>query len=244
MTVIIGVDPHKATHTAVAIDGDERPIARLQVVADRSPDAAAVGVGGAAGRRADVGGRVRRRAGQAAGPAAPRPPASTSSMCRRRWRRGCGCWARRRRRRTTPTTRWPPPSPGCGTAGCGRCASRTTPRCSGCWSTATTTWLALRTQAACRLHVALRELVAGGAPRRLSGRSGRQAAALRPPGRRRRGRTQASRRRAAGRRPPSRPRHRRRSRPGRRRRRRVGHVAARAARCRPDRRRVHPRPRR
>jgi hypothetical protein len=35
MTVIMGIDPHKATHTAVAIDGDERPIARLQVVADR-----------------------------------------------------------------------------------------------------------------------------------------------------------------------------------------------------------------
>ena len=31
MTVIIGIDPHKATHTAVAIDGDEQPIARLQV---------------------------------------------------------------------------------------------------------------------------------------------------------------------------------------------------------------------
>ena len=36
MTVIIGIDPHKATHTAVAIDGDEQPLARLQVAADRS----------------------------------------------------------------------------------------------------------------------------------------------------------------------------------------------------------------
>jgi transposase len=35
MTVIIGVDPHKATHTAVAIDRDERPAARVQLVADR-----------------------------------------------------------------------------------------------------------------------------------------------------------------------------------------------------------------
>jgi transposase len=33
--VLIGVDPHKASHTAVAIDGDEQPIARLQVAADR-----------------------------------------------------------------------------------------------------------------------------------------------------------------------------------------------------------------
>jgi transposase len=36
MDVMIGVDPHKATHTAVAIDRDERPLARLDVVADRS----------------------------------------------------------------------------------------------------------------------------------------------------------------------------------------------------------------
>jgi transposase len=35
MTVIIGVDPHKSTHTAVAIDGDERPLARTLLVADR-----------------------------------------------------------------------------------------------------------------------------------------------------------------------------------------------------------------
>lgn len=35
MTVTIGVDPHKSTHTAVAIDRDERPLARVQLVADR-----------------------------------------------------------------------------------------------------------------------------------------------------------------------------------------------------------------
>src|SRR6476659_218062 len=35
MTVMIGIDPHKATHTAVAIDGDERPLARLRLTADR-----------------------------------------------------------------------------------------------------------------------------------------------------------------------------------------------------------------
>ena len=38
---------------------------------------------------------------------------------------------------------------------------------------------ALRTQAACRLHVTLRELVPGGAPRRLSAESSRQALAQR-----------------------------------------------------------------
>ncbi len=35
MSVVIGIDPHKASHTAVAIDGDEQPVARLRVVADR-----------------------------------------------------------------------------------------------------------------------------------------------------------------------------------------------------------------
>ena len=29
MTVIIGIDPHKATHMAVAIDSSEYPIGRL-----------------------------------------------------------------------------------------------------------------------------------------------------------------------------------------------------------------------
>jgi len=29
MSVIIGIDPHKATHTAVAIDRDEEPISKL-----------------------------------------------------------------------------------------------------------------------------------------------------------------------------------------------------------------------
>jgi transposase len=34
--VLIGVDPHKSSHTAVAIDDDERPIAHLRVGADRT----------------------------------------------------------------------------------------------------------------------------------------------------------------------------------------------------------------
>src|SRR5512132_4317530 len=35
MTVIIGVDPHKSTHTAVALGRDEQLLARVQLVADR-----------------------------------------------------------------------------------------------------------------------------------------------------------------------------------------------------------------
>lgn len=36
MTVVIGVDPHKRTHTAVVIDDDEIPLATLQVRAGRT----------------------------------------------------------------------------------------------------------------------------------------------------------------------------------------------------------------
>ena len=35
MSMTIGIDPHKGSHTAVAIDGDEHLIARLTVTADR-----------------------------------------------------------------------------------------------------------------------------------------------------------------------------------------------------------------
>ena len=36
MTVMIGVDPHKRAHTAVVIDDDEIPLAKLQVRAGRT----------------------------------------------------------------------------------------------------------------------------------------------------------------------------------------------------------------
>ena len=35
ITVIIGIDPHKATHMAVAIDRDEHAVGRLEMRADR-----------------------------------------------------------------------------------------------------------------------------------------------------------------------------------------------------------------
>ena len=35
MAVMIGVDPHKGSHTAVAIDGDERELAAVSVRASR-----------------------------------------------------------------------------------------------------------------------------------------------------------------------------------------------------------------
>ena len=35
MSVTIGIDPHKSTHTAVAVDRDEHQIARLTLAAER-----------------------------------------------------------------------------------------------------------------------------------------------------------------------------------------------------------------
>jgi transposase len=36
VTVIIGIDPHKATHIAVAVDNDEQSVAQFEVRAQRN----------------------------------------------------------------------------------------------------------------------------------------------------------------------------------------------------------------
>ena len=116
MDVIIGVDPHKASHTAVAIDDGEDELARMQVRSDREPGRPAVGVGGAV-RAADVGDRGRRRARLPAGPAARR-----RRRARRRRAGDAGgadpaAGQRAGRTRTTRTTRCRSRSPRCGTGG-------------------------------------------------------------------------------------------------------------------------------
>jgi transposase len=93
--------------------------------------------------------------------------------------------------------------------------------------------VALRTQAACRLHVALRELIAGGAPRRLGAEGAAQLLRSVHP----QGAAGVERRRVAlGLLADVR----RLDRDIAVAKRRVGDVAARAARCRPHRRGVHP----
>ena len=83
--VMIGVDPHKGSHTAVAISAAEEPLGELRVRASL-PGGAAAGVGGGVAA-ADLGGRGRRRAGSPAGPAA-RPRVSGCWTCRPSWRAG------------------------------------------------------------------------------------------------------------------------------------------------------------
>ena len=58
MTIMIGIDPHKATHTAVAIDSDERVLDEFTLRASKAQTARLRVVGGSV-RRPGVGGRVR-----------------------------------------------------------------------------------------------------------------------------------------------------------------------------------------
>ena len=84
MTVIIGIDPHKASHTAVAIGCDETAVGRLITVqSDLSADGSKLlGLGRSRFGPAHLGRRVRRRAGLPARPSSLSPAGETTSwMC-------------------------------------------------------------------------------------------------------------------------------------------------------------------
>ena len=214
MTVIIGVDPHKSTHTAVAIDGDERPLARVQLVADRCQVPAAVGLGGTAGPERTwavesaegLGKLLAQQLVEAGEHVIDVPPTLAARV------------------RLLGSTKAAKNDPNdalataiAGLRHCGLRAVRVEDH------TAVIRMVidryddlvALRTQAACRLHVALRELIAGGAPRRLGAeRAAKLLRSVRP-----QGAAGVERKRLAlelaGRRPSPRPRHRRRQAPRR-----------------------------
>ena len=69
--VLIGIDPHKGSHTAVVVDRDEVEIARVTVRADRHQLIRLLAFAEPFGA-ADLGDRVRRRVGISARPAARR----------------------------------------------------------------------------------------------------------------------------------------------------------------------------
>ena len=71
--VMIGIDPHKASHTATAIDGAEKVLGKVRVKADRGSAGAAVGVGLVLAG-ADVGGGECHRCGPSASPSSCWPP--------------------------------------------------------------------------------------------------------------------------------------------------------------------------
>ena len=70
VAVMIGIDPHKASHTAVAIDPAEVPLGQLRVRACAAQAERRLGWAQAWPQR--LGGRRRGRGGPSAGPAAGR----------------------------------------------------------------------------------------------------------------------------------------------------------------------------
>jgi hypothetical protein len=167
MSVIIGIDPHKATHTAVAIDRDEQPIAKLVVVADRCQTerllawAASFGFDRTWAIESASGlGKLLAQQLVGAGEQVVDVPPTLSARVRLLGSTKAGKTDSNDALSTA-------------IAGLRHCELRTVrvedhhavirllvDRYDGLVSS--------RTQATCRLHVVLRELVAGGAPRRLS----------------------------------------------------------------------------
>ena len=176
MTVIIGVDPHKATHMAVAIDGDERPMGRLEVLADSCQTDQLLAWAAPLGdertwaiESADGLGKLLSQQLVAAGEYVVDVPPTLSARVRLL---GSAKAAKNDDNDALSTA----------IAGLRHCGLRAVRR-----DDHTTVLrllvgryddlVALRTQAACRLHALLRELVAGGASRRI--KADRAASVLR-----------------------------------------------------------------
>jgi transposase len=167
MTVIIGIDPHKATHTAVAIDGQERPIARLELPADRAQTVRLLAWATPLSENRiwaveSAGGLGKLLAQQllGAGEQVVDVPPTLAARVRLL---GSAKASKNDRNDALATA----------IAGLRHCGLRIV----ALEDRAAVIRLVvdryddltgLRTQAACRLHVALRELIPGGAPRRLS----------------------------------------------------------------------------
>ena len=167
MTVIIGIDPHKATHMAVAIDGDEQAIARLEVRADRAQTQRLLAWAAPLGEErtwaiesADGLGKLLSQQLVAAGEHVVDVPPTLSARVRLL---GSQKAAKNDRNDALSTAI-------AGLRHCGLRAVRGDDHSTGLRLLIGRyeDLVSSRTQAACRLHAVLRELVAGGAPRRLS----------------------------------------------------------------------------
>jgi hypothetical protein len=134
---IIGIDPHKGSHTAAVLDCSETVIDEVRVVADRRQRDRLLHF--AAGFTPRAWAIVSASGLGACRPRSLSPPARRCWMCRRRCRRGCGCSTPAVPTRPTRTTPGRRRSSRYVTAGCGRSARWITPRCCGCWPTGTTT---------------------------------------------------------------------------------------------------------
>jgi transposase len=182
MTVIIGIDPHKATHVAVAIDGDEEAIARVEVNADRAQTQRLLAWAAPLGpertwaiESADGLGKLLSQQLLAAGEHVVDVPPTLAARVRLL---GSTKAAKNDGNDALATA----------IAGLRHCELRVV---RGDDDSTVLRLLvgryddlvALRTKAACRLHAMLRELVAGGAPRRLSAdRAAKVLRSVRPDG--------------------------------------------------------------
>lgn len=174
MTVTIGIDPHKSTHTAVAVDRDERQLARLTLPANKEQTARLLAwaepldadrvwaIESAAGL-----GRLLAQQLIAAGErVVDVPPTLTARV--------------RLLGPSKASKNDPNDALATAIAGLRHCGLRAVTRDG---HTAILRLLAdrhhdlvaLRTQSACRLHVMLRELSAGGAPIRISAAHGTES---------------------------------------------------------------------
>ena len=122
--VVIGIDPHKGSHTAVAIDEDETKLDEVRVRADRRQLEALKTWASAFPKRSwaiesanGLGALLSQQLVERA---------KRSSTSHRRCRPGCGCSGRASPRRTTPTTRCRSPSPPCAQLGFDRWSQKTT----------------------------------------------------------------------------------------------------------------------
>ena len=139
MAVMIGVDPHKGSHTAVAIDRDEIELATVTGARDASSGRRVVGVGGTV-RGADVGGRVRGWARLSRWRSSSSRRVSRWWTCRRRWRRGCGCSASGRSNKNDPNDALFDRGRGVARTDAAPVGRRITRACCGCWRSATAIW--------------------------------------------------------------------------------------------------------
>jgi hypothetical protein len=182
MSVMIGIDPHKASHMAVAIDGDEQAICTFEVCADRRQMQRLLAWAAPLGEErtwaiesADGLGKLLSQQLVAAGERVVDVPPTLAARVRLL---GATKASKTDGNDALSTA----------IAGLRHCGLRTV-RCDD-----HTTVLRLlvgryddltasRTQAACRLHAVLRELVAGGAPRGLSAdRAAKLLRSVRPSG--------------------------------------------------------------
>ena len=134
---VIGIDPHKRSHTAAVLDDTEALVGQLRVNADRwqrdrllrfaapfEPRTWAVEAAGGLGA-------LLAQQLVAAGECVVDVPPTLS--------RGCDCSTRAAPTSPTRTTPVPPRSSRCDTHVCGRSDPSTIPRCCACWRTGTVT---------------------------------------------------------------------------------------------------------